>query len=905
MNLFLSKKMIGILSLLIIAAVLTVLALPNDKVDFNTQVKPILNKNCITCHGGVKQKAGFSLLFREEALGKTESGKPAIIPGHPEQSELITRITANDPDERMPYKHAPLTAEEVDILRQWIKQGAKWGENWAYVPVKEAPVPDHSDPWIKNDIDQFIYSKLEEEKLTPSKEAEKSTLLRRVSLDLTGMPAPENIANKFLQDNTDKAYENLVNDLLASSSYGERWTSLWLDLSRYADTRGYEKDGSRNIWKYRDWLIDAFNADKPYNDFLMEQLAGDLMPNPDDAKYIATSFHRNTMTNDEGGTDNEEFRTAAVLDRVNTTWSALMGTTFSCVQCHSHPYDPFKHDEYYKFLAFFNNSRDEDTESEYPLLREFGSSDSAKFVQLIQWLNTNVSKEKAKEYYLFLKTWQPAINSLKCDSVNNGSIGALTNLRHNGTCRLKDVPLNNHTQFTFRYNSDPNIKLTVYVDSASGPQLASYSSIKDSKGWKIVTVDINPIAGRHNLFFKLSSPQSGDAVSLTLDWFRFSDPFPGADKLGYALAKKQYEELLNAKVEATPVMVENSPEHFRTSNVFVRGNRTVKGKEVTPDVPHVMNPMPANAPKNRLGMAMWLTDKKNPLVARTMVNRLWEQLFGYGIAETLEDLGTQGILPTHKDLLDHLAWQFVNDHNWSIKKLLKEIVLSATYQQESKVTEELLQKDPNNKLYARGPRVRLSAEQIRDQALSVSHVLSNKMYGKSVMPFQPDGVWRSPYASEDWKLSEGEDQYRRGVYTFWKRSAPYPSMFTFDGGARDVCITRRIRTNTPLQALTTLNDSAYIVMARHFAHRMNELGEKDISKKIGKGYESMMYKSISENRLKALMNLYTTSFNKFKKDPLATKELLGLSDKSPNAQTASLVMVASAMFNMDEWLNKN
>jgi hypothetical protein len=905
MNLLSSKKMIGVISLLIIAAVLTVLALPNDKVDFNTQVKPILNKKCISCHGGVKQKSGFSLLFEEEALGKTESGKPAIVPGHPEQSELIRRITANDPDERMPYKHAPLTSAEVDILQKWIKQGAKWGEHWAYVPVKEEPVPDHSYPWIKNDIDQFIYSKLKEEKLSPSKEAEKSTLLRRVSLDLTGMPAPENIANKFLQDNTGKAYENLVNDLLASSSYGERWTSLWLDLSRYADTKGYEKDGNRSIWKYRDWLIHAFNADKPYNDFLMEQLAGDLMPNPDDAKYIATSFHRNTMTNDEGGTDNEEFRTAAVLDRVNTTWSALMGTTFNCVQCHSHPYDPFKHDEYYKFLAFFNNSRDEDTESEYPLLRQFNSADSSKLLQVMDWVKKHTSENQAKEYYLFLKTWQPAINALQCDSVNNGSISSHASLRNNGSCRLKNVPLNNSNQLVFRYYCNYNgVKLSIHLDSLNGPLVTSHP-LSESKGWKITTINISSFSGRHNLFFKTISPKSGDANAITFDWFKFTDRFPGKDKPGFELAQQQYNELLNTTAEATPVMVENSPELFRTSNVFVRGNRTVKGKEVTPDVPHVMNPMPANAPKNRLGMAMWLTDKKNPLVARTMVNRLWEQLFGYGIAETLEDMGTQGISPTHKDLLDHLSWQFANEFNWSIKKLLKEMVLSATYQQESKVTKELLQKDPNNKLYARGPRVRLSAEQIRDQALSVSHVLSNKMYGKSVMPFQPAGVWRSPYASNTWKLSEGDDQYRRAVYTFWKRSAPYPSMFTFDGGAREVCITRRIRTNTPLQALTTLNDSAYIVMARHFAHRMNELEEKDISKKIGKGYESMMYKSISENRLKALMNLYTTSFNKFKKDPMATCELLGLPDSMPNAETASLVIVASAMFNMDEWLNKN
>ncbi len=898
-----SKKFLIISGILVLVIAITFMAMPSSKVDFNTEVKPILNKKCITCHGGVKQKAGFSVLFREEALGNTESGKPAIIPGHPEQSEFIKRITAKDPEERMPYKHPALSSEEIAILTKWVKQGAEWGEHWAYIPVTEPDVPSNSNSWIKNNIDHYIFSKLKEEKLSPSQEADKSVLLRRLSIDLTGLPAPEKIAKRYLQDNSDKAYENLVDELLASSSYGERWTSMWLDLARYADTKGYEKDGGRNIWKYRDWLINAFNKDKPYNEFLTEQIAGDLMPDPDDAKYIATAFHRNTMTNDEGGTDNEEFRTSAVLDRVSTTWSALMGTTFNCVQCHSHPYDPFKHEEYYKFMAFFNNSRDEDTETDYPLLRQYNAVDSTKLFQLIDWLNKNVSKEKAKEYYLFLKTWQPAINSLKCDSVNNGSIAVLTNLRNNGTCRLKNVPINNHRQFSFRYNSDYNIKLSVYLDSANGAQLASYSSAK-TNGWKIVSLDINSIPGRHNLFFKLSSSQSGDATALSFDWFRFSDPFPGADKLGYASAKQQYEELLSAPAETTPVMVENNTDLFRTTNVFIRGNRLSKGKEVTPDVPHIMNPMPANAPKNRLGLAMWLTDKKNPLVARTMVNRLWEQLFGYGIAETLEDLGTQGITPTHKDLLDYLAFQFMNDYNWSIKKILKEIVLSATYRQDSKFSKELLEKDPNNKLYARGPRVRLTGEQIRDQALCVSNVLSHKMYGKSVMPFQPDGVWRSPYSAETWNLSQGEDQYRRAVYTYWKRSAPYPSMLMFDGGTRDVCVTRRIRTNTPLQALTTLNDSSYLVMARFFANRMNEIGGKDINSKIGKGYEAMMYKSISAGRLNALVQLYNNSLEKYQKNTMARAEIAGDLGKN-NPSDAAMVVVASAMLNMDEWLNKN
>jgi len=371
-----SKKFIVIAILVACLPGVYFLFFKHEPIDFNTQVKPIFNKKCISCHGGVKKEAGFSVLFREEALGNTASGKPAIIPGKPAESELIRRINHSDPEERMPYRHDALSEEEIGVLSQWIKEGAEWGQHWAYTEVKKTPVPDVEDRWIKNDIDRFIFEKLQEEKLTPSTMADKATLLRIVSLDLTGLPPTETIANKFLNDNTEKAYENLVDDLLKDEAYGERWTALWLDLARYADTRGYEADRSRNIWKYRDWLIKAFNEDKPYNNFLIEQLAGDLMPGADDEKFIATAFHRNTMTNDEGGTDNEEFRTAAVLDRVNTTWSALMGTTFSCVQCHSHPYDPFRHEEYYQFMAFFNNSRDEDTHSEYPVLRQYDSSDN-------------------------------------------------------------------------------------------------------------------------------------------------------------------------------------------------------------------------------------------------------------------------------------------------------------------------------------------------------------------------------------------------------------------------------------------------------------------------------------------------------------------------------------------------
>ena len=349
----------------------------NKKVDFNTEVKPLLNKKCITCHGGVKRQSGFSLLFRNDALAINKSGKVAIIPGDADNSEMIKRLYLKDPEERMPYKHPPLSNDEIALLKKWINQGAAWGNHWAYTPVQETPLPNIEQgpfglfgkpAWIKNNVDAFIYEKLKEEKLTPSAMADKATLLRRVSLDLIGMPAPHAIAQQFLESTSSNAYEKLVDTLLTLPTYGEKWTSMWLDMARYADTKGFEKDDGRNIWRYRDWLIDAFNTDKPYNIFLTEQLAGDLLPNPTDAQYIATAFHRNTLTNDEGGSDNEEFRTAAVIDRVNTTWVSLMGTSFACVQCHSHPYDPFRHEEYYKFLAFFNNSRDEDTWAEYPVL---------------------------------------------------------------------------------------------------------------------------------------------------------------------------------------------------------------------------------------------------------------------------------------------------------------------------------------------------------------------------------------------------------------------------------------------------------------------------------------------------------------------------------------------------------
>ncbi len=912
MKFLLNKKILLVIGLLVAAFVIYRMVLPSKKVDFSADVKPILNKKCISCHGGVKAKAGFSVLFREEALANTESGKPAIIPGDPNGSEMIRRLTINDPEERMPYKHEPLSKEEISILKRWIKQGAQWGDHWAYLPVKETEIPDVEDKWIRTDVDKFIFAKLEDHDLKPSAQADKPTLLRRVSLDLIGMYPSSAIAQQYLKSDDPKAYEILVDSLLGSSHFGERWASLWLDLSRYADTKGYESDGGREIWKYRDWLIKAFNEDKPYDQFLMEQIAGDLLPNPTDAQYIATAFSRNSMTNDEGGTDNEEFRTAAVMDRVNTTWESIMSTTFACVQCHSHPYDPFRHDEYYKFLAYFNNTRDEDVPAEYPLLREFPDSLQPKLNQVIGWIKEHDSSEQAEKFKKFLRTWQPAINSTTADSMTNAVITGKNwalGMRNHSIARLKHVELENAGQLIFNFWSGRATgTLKVKLDSPDGPTIATIP-LKAIDKWRREFIEFPAQSGIHDVYLTYDSPTfpvNTDDFAILFDWFGFMPAFPGKGATAYAANKKLFEEMVSANVPTTPVMVENPKWMWRKSHVFERGNRLTLGKEVEPAVPQSLNfAMPANAPKNRMGLAMWLTDKKHPLVSRTMVNRLWEQLFGAGIAETLEDMGTQGIPPTHQHLLDHLSWKLMNDYKWSIKKALKELVMSATYQQDSKLTEELKEKDIANKFYARGPRVRLSAEQLRDQHLCISGELSTKMYGPGVMPWQPEGIWLSPYNGARWQNSKGEDQYRRAIYTYWKRTAAYPSMISFDGVQRVLCTARRIRTNTPLQALVTLNDSAYLDMARHFAIRMKEEGGADVKDQIAKGYELMLYKRLPETKLKIFTDLYNEALNEFKTDNDKACAMMGVNGEHTNSSTAALVVVANAMMNLDEVVMKN
>lgn len=889
--------LIGVGMLMLVVASTYIFSFEEEHIDFNTQVKPILNKKCIACHGGVKRESEFSLLFRQDALAPAESGKHPIVPGDVERSELIRRVKSTDPEVRMPYKKEPLSDSEISILTKWIEQGAQWGDHWAHLSVEKQNVPENSE-WTRNDIDKFILKQITEGGLMPSAKAGKEKLLRRISLDLIGMPAPENIRQQFLTSDGDDAYHILVDSLLASPHFGERWAAVWMDLARYSDTKGYERDYVRSIWRYRDWLIDAFNRDMPYDSFLIEQLAGDLLPEPTDDQYIATAFHRNTMTNDEGGTDNEEFRTAAVLDRVNTTWEALMGTTFACVQCHSHPYDPFRHEDYYKFMAFFNNTRDEDTYDDYPLLRHFEAGDEKKLEEIVQWISSRSSKEKAHEAYTLAKTWQPAINSIQADQLVNS---ALTDtkwliMRNNAVARIRGVDLSGSNRLIYRFAGHKAGGVwTIHTDAPTGPAIAKVN-VNKTDTWTIAQIDIKESNGVHDLFFTYtnSNLKNENESGMIFDWFYFTD---NSIPWGKGPQEKEYWSLLTKSVPSTPIMMENPPELRRTTQVFERGNWLVKSDTVHPGTPASLSAFPPDAPPTRLGLAQWMTDPQHPLVSRTIVNRVWEQIFGIGLVETLEDFGTQGSPPTHPELLDHLSWKLMHDYNWSIKHLIRDIVTSATYQQDSKVSDEHLAKDPLNKLYSRAPRVRLSAEQVRDATLSAAGLLSEKMYGPGVMPFQPDGIWRSPYNGQVWKKSEGEDQYRRAIYTYWKRTSPYPSMMTFDASARELCQARRIRTNTPLQALVTLNDPAYVEAAEHLAVRMQS-SSSDINTQIANGYEMAIGERPSQDKLNVLIRLFEST------SAAEVKAVRSTSVDQEDDVNKPMVLVATAILNLDEFLTK-
>ena len=900
-----------------------------QSIDFNTQIKPIINKKCISCHGGVKQSAGFSLLFKEEALGNTDEGSPAIIPGNANKSRMIKRFHENDPQLRMPFENPPLSKDEIDLFTKWINQGANWGTHWAYIPPEKSEIPKVGKSFdkmgfLKNPIDNFIAAQLEDKKLVPNGKADKNILARRVALDITGLPPNIDLFENFISGNI--TYEKYVDKLLESKSYGEKWATWWLDLARYADSRGYEGDGDRIIWKYRDWVIKALNNDIPFDQFTIEQLAGDLLENPTPDNYIATAFNRNTMNNDEGGTDNEEFRTAAIIDRVNTTFDAFQSTTMSCVQCHSHPYDPIKHDDYYKLLAFFNNTKDSDQPvDESPVYISYDKPGEEKIKRVFNWIKTNGNIEVYNRYENLFYKYQPQYQANWAVDFINGTLINKNNslfLRNNGSAILKDVYTQESSSIIMNYSSDvPGAIVKIREGSSKGKILTEFTI--PEMNWKkngesyrkeILILPFKKIAGKIDLFIEAYDPFS-DVREYTppasgvigfdkakplvyFDWFSFAPDLPGKGKKGYSIIKKYVNEILTTtNVVKTPIMIENEDYHHRSTYVFDRGNWLQPTKEVKPDVPKSLNSWKPEWGKNRLGFAQWIVDRENSLTSRTVVNRIWNQIFGRGIVSTIEDMGTQSEPPSHPALLDWMSVHLMEDQKWSLKSLIRSIVLSGTYQQNSTINENNYQKDPLNIYYARGTKLRLKAEEVRDQALAVSGLLVSKMGGPAVKPPQPKGFGKHAYG-RTWIDSEGEDRYRRAVYTYLKRTMTYPSFLVFDAGTREVCLVNRISTNTPLQALITMNDPVYVEAAYHLAK--SNLNKEKIEDAIKAIYEKATYKKINNVKLQSLVNLYNNAINQYEDDPESLKEFLDIEDTDKHH--AGLTIVANAIMNLDEFL---
>lgn len=885
-------------------ALIILISCKEDKIDFNTQVRPILNKNCISCHGGVKQSGGFGLVFRENALGKTANGKIGIFPGEPKKSEMISRITHKNPEMRMPLEREPLSEDEIKTLTKWIEQGAEWQEHWAYLEPKKPETPSLEVDWGNNEIDAFTYKRMKEHNLSPNKEADPHDLVRRVYLDIIGLPPTIEQVEKFINNSSENRYEKLVDSLLESPKYGEHWASMWLDLARYADSKGYEADRGREIWKYRDWVIKAFNKDMPFDQFTIEQLAGDLLPNPTKEQLIATAFHRNTLNNGEGGTDNEEYRISAVIDRVNTTWEIWQSTTMSCVQCHSHPYDPIRHEEYYTSFAFFNNTSDWDVPTEHPIYREFDSINQTELDGVKKWISNVSSKTEANKWEHFIHVQEPKIRpedfSQAVNATHHNRAGQDYMLVGNKSyVKLNNVKLDNIDRIYLNYNQNGTYKgqLLVKTDSLNGNVIGKLELTKTT-GFDNVPIKINTNSKRADLFFHFKSNHQDYKCSI--DGFLIGEKISSEKNKDYANVYNKIDELLNVRPKyTTPIMVEKPKSFSRTTRVFDRGNWLAETDTVTASIPELFNSKKEQF-SNRLDLAKWLVSKDNYLTGRVIVNRFWAKIFGKGIVLTSEDFGTLGDKPTHPELLDWLANRFSNEWKWSIKKLLRAIVLSDTYKQSSVISKEAKAKDPYNQWLARSPRVRLSAEQIRDQALTVSGLLSNKMYGPSVMPPQPEGVWTVVYNNDTWKTSDGEDAYRRGLYTYLRRSSPYPSFISFDASERETCLSRRINTNTPLQALITLNDPVYFEAAMKLAQQVKETkgGKKE---KIDLAYKKVMGKKINIEKTNILHNLFNETEAYYSEHKDEAFQLV----KSEDLELASLTVMVNTLMNMDEFLVKN
>jgi mono/diheme cytochrome c family protein len=1139
---------------------------PPAAIDFVRDIQPIFRSNCYQCHDGVKHKSGLRLDSRQTAFIGGDSGEPSIVAGDTGHGKILPLVRGDDPSAVMPPKGNRLSSVQVDLLTRWIRDGAIWPSGvdhpaaassyWSFSPPTRPPIPvSKQSQWARNPIDAFVLTKLESRGLAPSPEADRYMLVRRVYLDLIGLPPTLAEAGAFVNDSSPDAYEKLVDRLMANPHFGERWARHWLDLARYADSAGYGSDPLRNTcFRYRDWLIEALNRNEPYDQFIVDQVAGDLRPRPTTEQLIATSFNRNTMTNTEGGTDAEEYRNEAIKDRTDTTIQVVMGLTMGCAKCHTHKYDPITNREYYQLFAFFNQSEDANRGDESPTI----PTPTPQQVEQESSLNRRIAEAEAKmndaaawaaaqsQWEKNLPDHRPVWTALQPQSAtssgeskleiqSDGSILAVAGKARTETYKIVagSIPAN-VTALRLELLPDPSalpeqadikrdarggfvlndFKVTT-VPSASGPLHARYVRIElpgDEKilslaeveaisagqnvarsgkasqsstafdapanlaidgitdgdferahstthtaqshdpWWELelaaahdldsiniwnrtkgledrlnhfrvlvlddnrkeiwsTTIDAAPkpkltldlhaprtikltdatdsfhqiqpndasaatvLTGDHapatgwSVFPQISTPHSAvfqttpaakipadgrlsfelkmtlldawsgrcrlwvttsprpvrampEDVELALPvapekrsdaqraqvfaYFQLTASAMQTEREQLARLKK---ELVDFKPAMTAIMRDLPPDKHRTTHVLIKGNFLVTGPVVEAAVPAAFHPMPADAPPNRMGLAMWLVDPANPLTARVQVNRLWAELFGSGIVETQEDFGTQGTPPSDQPLLDWMAVEFMS-RGWDMKQMIRLMVTSATYRQSSRVTPESLAADPADRLLGRFPSNRLEAELVRDQALSLSGLLSTKMLGPSVFPPQPDGLWQAAFNGErTYPTSAGEDRYRRGIYTFWRRTTPYPSMMAFDASSREVCTIRRLQTSTPLQAFVTLNDPVYVECAEALARRIIREGGTTPDQRAAFALNLCLLRPPEGAQQQRLVELYQQELKRYQADPNSANDL-ATATRGPlpagveSADAAAWTVCANVLLNLDGVLTK-
>lgn len=999
-------------------------------VQFNRDIRPILSENCFACHGpdAAKRMTSFRLDNELGAETTLSGGQKAIVPGDPGSSALFLRVSTSDQARRMPpaaMGHDPLTDREIGLLRQWIEGGAQWQGHWAFLPPERPAVPSVEHPgWPVNPVDSFVLRRMRDEGLEPSAPAARETLIRRASLDLTGMPPELKDIDAFMADDSLDAYETVVDRLLASPRYAERMAIRWLDAARYADTNGYQTDAERDMWRWRDWVIEAFDSNKPFDDFTIEQIAGDMLPNARLDQVIATGFNRNHRGNGEGGIVDAEYAVEYVVDRVDTTSTVWLGLTLGCARCHDHKYDPFTQKEYYELFAYFNNVPEKGKAFKYgnspPFVKAPTSEQQARLAQMDEHLAAaRANRDRLVERHASeLPDWERDIASEPTEWIDGRDLTLAFPEGHDlprPTARAFEpgsfADLGDKADFGFRDRfsvtawirpEDPHgtiVSRTKHVlpedDTQSNPGWGLYLKggklqvnlvnrwlddclrleTKDSVAigkWQQVgftydgsrlasgvrifidgePVELKVIRDEMNQEIRSKEPLrvgrglgfdyrgelrrllvygralSREEMLIASEWRSLDEiaAMPAAERTATQSLKlgRAYREALgrpdltasSARIrdlereraqyfDAVPtvmVMQEASPR--RKTYRLDRGAYDAPAEQVQPGLPLALSP---EDPGSRLGFARWLVSRDNPLTARVTVNRVWQMLWGSGIVKTAEDFGSQGEWPTHPELLDWLAVDFM-ESGWDMKALVKTIVMSAAYRQSSRLRPGEAGSDPDNRMLARGPRLRLPAESVRDLSLAVSGLLVEGTGGPSVRPYQPAGLWTELAGGTDYDVGSGPDLYRRSLYTFWKRAVPPPSMMLFDSAGREACTVRSVRTNTPLQALNRMNDAAYMEASKALASRALREAGSGRDKRLGYMFRLATSRRPNERETQVLSSGFNHHFDRFRSDPDAATALLGDRPGHPaevsQPEAAAYTMIASLVLNLDETITR-